>query len=127
MEKQFIGLNEDVLVVENNKKNIIFKVEGKQFLDADIYFSDENKKSFVSYLEMVAKELWSDFEPKEAYSMGSDYNEYYDRKYDNNGYIRILKANGLRIERPSGECPYMYKFNKSKMQSFVFDLKNRFI
>lgn len=123
MEKQFKDIDDDILTIESNKKNIIFKLENENLENADIYFDDETKKELILYLEEISKGIWSDFEPKEAYSMSSDYNEYYDRKYDNNGYMRILKGGGLSIEKPSYDCPYMYKFNKAKMQSFIFDLK----
>lgn len=31
--------------------------------------------------------------------------------------------NKIKIERPCEDCQYMYKFNKRRMESFIYDLK----
>lgn len=126
MIKEFIdnyGVN---LVIEKDKKNIILKTNYKN-IERDYYLNLHfNKDVFIeiaNYLEIISKDIWEDFEPKIANSLSSDYEEYYDRKYDNNGYLHT-KDTSLKLERPDDECPYMYKFNKRRMESFIYDLKN---
>lgn len=91
MIKEFIDKYGTNLIVEYNKTNIIFKTNDKNIRNnyvLKLYF-DEN----------VFKELiWNNFNPKVADSIGSDYSEYYDRKYDNNGYLNIYRDFSIRIE-----------------------------
>lgn len=123
--KEFIDTNGINLIIEHNKASIIFKT-GNQNIKKGyyliFYFSKPILKELIEYLKSISKEIWNDFKPKEADSVSSDYGEYYDRKYDNNGYLCILKENGLKIEKPYEDCPYMYKFNKRRMESFIYDL-----
>jgi hypothetical protein len=62
--------------------------------------------------------------PKEAQSEGADYYEYYDREFDNNGYLSI-RDNALEIGRPILESNKLYQFNKKKMESFIYDFRER--
>lgn len=122
--KEFIDKYGVNLIIESNKNNIIFKTDIKNIKDdyhLKLYFNEEVFKELIKYIGTVSNEIWKDFTPKEANSIGSDYFEYYDRKYDNNGYLSIWE-NLFRIERPCIECPYMYKFNKRRMESFMYDL-----
>lgn len=115
------------LIVENTKNNIVFKTDVKNInneYDLKLYFTESIFKEIVQYLEDISSEIWKDFNPKGADSMSSDYVEYYDRKYGNNGYLSIFKDYILSMERPYKNTPYMYKFNKRRMESFVYDLKN---
>lgn len=122
--KEFVdryGIN---FIIENNRTNIVFKTDSKNIernYYLKLYFHKDVFKEMIKYLENVSKDIWKDFNPKEANSISSDYGEYYDRKYDNNGYLSV-KENFLSIERPCGNCPYMYKFNKRRMESFIYDL-----
>jgi hypothetical protein len=123
--KEFIDENSSNLIIGHNKSNIIFKTDNKNIKKdyyLNIYFSECVLKEIVKYLESISREIWDGFKPKEADSISSDYEEYYDRKYDNNGYLSILKENGFKIEKPYKTCPYMYKFNKRRMESFIYDL-----
>lgn len=128
MTKEFIDNHGANLIIEKNKKNIILKTDDKN-IERDyylnLYFNKDVFKKIIIHLETISKDMWDDFEPKVANSLSSDYEEYYDRKYDNNGYLNI-KDTSLKIERPYDECPYMYKFNKRRMESFVYDLKKQF-
>ena len=122
--KEFVDSNELNLIIEHNKVNIIFKTDIKNIernYYLNLHFSKDIFKQITKYLESISKDIWKDFYPKEADSISSDYEEYYDKKYDNNGYLKILK-DGFKIERPYEDCPYMYKFNKRRMESFIYDL-----
>lgn len=82
---------------------------------------------FVEYLFDLANDVWGSFKPKECSSAGSDYYEYYDKEYDNNGYLSISHDKKyLDFELPASHLGYnrMYKFNKVKLQSLIYDLKN---
>lgn len=126
ISKEFIDKYGANLVVEHSKTNIIFKTDEKNIknnYDLKLYFTKSVTKELTEYLEYISKQIWDDFKPKIANSISSDYDEYYDRKYDNNGYLRICENNILQMERPDENCPYMYKFNKRRMESFIYDLK----
>lgn len=115
------------LIIEHNKTNIVFKTSDKNIQNyrLELYFNEDTIKKITEYLNEISKNIWSDFKPKEATSMSSDYWEYYDRKYDNNGYLSMHKRPCLVIERPDLECPYLYKFNKKRMESFIYDLNKQ--
>ena len=126
MAKEFIDKKGSNLVIEHNKTNIIFKTDDKNIknnYDLKLFFDKDILKQLVNYLEGVAERIWKDFNPKAADSISSDYTEYYDRKYDNNGYLTVFNDYVLSIERPYNHCHYMYKFNKRRMESFIYDLK----
>ena len=63
--------------------------------------------------------------PKEATSDRNDYWQYYDRELDNNGYLSI-KNGEMTFELPAYHLGSIrcYKFNKAKVQSFIYDLEN---
>lgn len=124
--KEFIDKNGANLIIEHNKTNIVFKTDNKNIknkYNLVLCFNKNTFKEITKCLEDISKELWTDFESKEANSLSSDYYEYYDRKYDNNGYLSISTQNTLKIKRPCEDCHYMYKFNRRRMESFIYDLK----
>ena len=81
-------------------------------------------EDFVSSFKALAFSIWKDLKPKEATSEGSDYWEYYDRELDNNGYIYI-KNGEMEFHLPAYHLGSIrcYKFNKAKVQSFIYDLE----
>lgn len=115
------------LVVKHRKSAIIFEnAKGKEEKEErfEYRFSPEAFKDFVDYIKEIANEAWTNVVPKEAHSIGSDYDEYYDRKYDANGRLSIT-ANGLSIIAPYWSVDTLYQFNKPKIQSFIYDLDRR--
>lgn len=119
------------LLMEKRKSNITFKIKSiPKDIDMDnrytFYFSfDENTfNNLVEEFIKAAKSIWKTFNPKEATSWGSDYYEYYDKQYDNNGTLELGK-NVLIFERPSSEDLKLYQFNKLKAESFVYDLTHK--
>jgi hypothetical protein len=116
------------LVIKNRKSAIIFEnVSGKKEREEKFSykFTAEGFKEFVTYIEEIANEAWSNVVPKEAYSLGSDYDEYYDRKYDANGSLSIIE-DGISIIAPYWSVDTLYQFNKPKIQSFLYDLRKKF-
>lgn len=124
MIKEFIDKYGANLVVEYNKTNIIFKTNNKNIRNnyvLKLYFDENVFKELINNLKITSEQIWNNFNPKVADSVGSDYSEYYDRKYDNNGYLNIYRDFSIRIEKPDKDTPYMYKFNKRRMESFIYD------
>lgn len=83
-------------------------------------------KDMVTELIDLGKVAWKNIIPKEADSWGSDYWEYYDTKYDNNGYLDIVQNAGLKFGRPNENDDKVYQFNKAKWQSFVYDMQKAY-
>ena len=124
--REFLDTNGVNLIIKFNKTNIILETDEKNIdrgYFVRIKFSKDVLNDMKNYLETIANQIWDDFTPKEASSLSSDYEEYYDRKYDNNAYLKLSKDGSLRIEKPDKDSLYMYKFNKKRMESFIYDLK----
>lgn len=118
---------ENGLVVKHRKSAIIFENrDGKKDREErfEYLFSAEGFKEFSDYMTMIADEAWKIVQPKEADSHGADYAEYYDRKYDDNGDLRLLD-DGIRIKAPYWSTDTLYQFNKPKIQSFLYDLNQK--
>lgn len=114
------------LVVKHRKSSIVFesargKKEREKYFTYE--FTKEQFRNFAAYIEKIANESWTNVVPKEANSLGSDYDEYYDRKYDDNGTLSITK-NGISITAPYWSVDTLYQFNKPKIQSFIYDLQD---
>lgn len=94
-------------------------------------FSLEEFERFIKYCQTIANESWKTFVPKEADSLGAEYDDYYDKDFDNNGSLSI-RAGIISIEGPytqlktDGEIIRLIKFNKRKFESFVYDLHRLF-
>lgn len=92
------------------------------------HFSQDDYKEFLSYMEQIANEAWKSFTPKEADSMGADYDNYYDREFDNEGSLSVGKY-FVDVEGPANQpktnspIVRLYKFNKRKFESFIYDLR----
>lgn len=113
------------LVIKNRKSAVIFEIDqghniaGHKF---SLKFTSETFKELLEHIETVSNKSWSNIIPKEANSMGADYWEYYDREFDNNGYLSI-RNNVLSIKRPWLDSNKLYQFNKRKMESFIYDFR----
>ncbi len=90
-------------------------------------FSEDEFKEFLDYMEQIANEAWKSFVPKEADSFGADYCEYYDREFDNNGSLSVgkyyLNIEGPYQKKTNNPIIRLYKFNKRKFESFIYDLR----
>lgn len=115
------------LVVKHRRSAIILENEsGKSETESRFSYSFAHGEwvEFMDYLRVAANEAWSTITPKEAHSMGSDYDEYYDRRYDNNGYLSLTDT-GINIHAPHLSMDTLYQFNKPKIQSFLYDLEKK--
>jgi len=124
--KTFISENGLDLVIKSKKSAIIFEIGGVNTEKYKFIFTFKPHvfKYLFEYIEFEARECWSGLELKEADSLSSDYNEYYDKEFDNEGYLNI-KNNSLEIERPILENNRLYKFDKKKVQSFLYDFNKK--
>lgn len=96
-------------------------------LDVNYRFGTETMKNLYEYLMNIATESWKDFEPKEADSMGADYDSYWDRDHEDEGNLSLRKDNTIYIKAPyqktnKDHIVRLYKFNKRKFESFLYDL-----
>ena len=84
----------------------------------------EITEDFVSSFKALALSVWKDLNPKEVRSYGDDYWEYYDKELDNDGRLSINNGE-MRFELPAYHLGSIrcYKFNKAKVQSFIYDLE----
>lgn len=119
----FKALNGSELIVTNRKSAVVFEMDQSQTggkYKFALEFKQEEFEELLRHIKSISNDSWKDLIPKKADSIGADYWEYYDRELDNNGYLSI-KKNTLLIERPTLESGRMYKFNKKKMESFIYD------
>ena len=140
----FTDINSEELIVKHRKSAVFFERKaniekpnsyGERHVEVvcirelrrDYKFTKEELKDFCEYCNSIADESWSNFKPRAADSMGADYDEYYDREFDNEGSLSIGEST-IRMEGPyaqpksNGEIVRLYKFNKRKFESFLYDL-----
>lgn len=125
--KVFVSQNGLELIVHSRKSAVIFEMNPAQLKEnhiVDFEFDRAVFETLVTHIETVSYESWwmPSFGPKEAKSAGADYDEYYDREFDNNGYLS-LRGLTFRMSRPALDNVRLYKFDKRKMESFLYDLK----
>jgi hypothetical protein len=90
-------------------------------------FSISKSKDILNFIYKGALSVWKNFKPREAFSEGSDYYEFYDRKTDNNGYLSVNnQAINFCRRCLQGETNLWYRFNKAKCQSFIYDILEYF-
>lgn len=99
-------------------------------LNRTFTFDAETFRALADHLETVGASVWSTLDVRDVDSFSSDYGEYYDKPFDNNGYLRLHPGrNSLSIEapnQPKSKDPVirMYQFNKRRFESFLYDLRN---
>lgn len=92
----------------------------------DFKFDEETFKELSDYIKKVSLEVWPSLNPKEITSEANDYDEFYDKVSGNNGYLGISRFyHGLSIDRPYLSQRLLYRFNKAKMQCFIYDLNKK--
>jgi len=121
--RTFTSLEGFNLVVISSDKTFAFFMDGESKehifrlnFEADVF------KELYEYIAHHARQAWSNLTPKYASSEGADYMEYYDKELDNNGGLGI-RENYMFLERPSLESKRLYKFNKRKMEAFLYDFE----
>ena len=114
------------LIVSYRKLAIVFEINETSKIQKEnrfqFIFDSGTFKELFEYLYEIANKSWDNIQLKERNSFGSDYEEYYDKKLDNNGCLWLDK-NKLKMERVSVGNNKLYQFNKPKMQSFLYDFK----
>lgn len=113
----------------NHRRNaIILNLEEKTTEDRHAFmFYKSSFAEVVDYLESLFEKCWKgDLNIIEAYSFGSDYNEYYDREFDNEGGLKLSKEGKgiiLTFHKPYSVEPHnkLYQFNKTTLGTFLYD------
>lgn len=132
-----IGINQiwyEVGTVEDPVLHVHKKGKSIEFINASmnpylsyvtIEFSKKDFQIFYNQLLEMAQEIWPDLQLREATSFGNDYEEYYDRELDNDGSAWVGDCVlSFRPPAPHLESDRLYRFTKTKMQTYLFDLKN---
>lgn len=98
-------------------------------LEKDFTMNEKDFYELLQKMKFVSSEAWGDgsVEPKLATNSSMDYWEYYDRDFDSNGYL-TLRNNKLSLDGPAqpktkNKYNRLYKFDKRKMASFIYDLE----
>lgn len=99
-------------------------------LDKVYVFSKTTFEDLYEYLLKISKESWKNFEPKEADSLGSDYDCCWDRDHQDECNLSFHMNSGLSIQGPYqriniANVVRLYKFNKRKMESFIYDYREK--
>lgn len=117
------------LAVKHKRASVSFELTEDVPVGEDRFnfkFDDETYKQLCDYIRKVSLEVWPSLVPKDATSEASDYAEFYDKASDNNGSLGISRTfSGLTIYRPFLSQRLLYRFNKAKMQCFIFDLNKK--
>ncbi|MFC0903775.1 hypothetical protein ACFHWD_03605 [Clostridium sp. MT-14] len=120
-KKVFKSINGLELVVLYKKSAVIFEIGNNEIDNRfDFRFNSKTFKELFYYLKDFANKAWDNIQLRECDSLGSDYVGYYDKELDNDGYLQ-LDLNELFIERVCIGNNRLYKFNKRKMESFLYD------
>lgn len=125
MKRTFISTDKMWIQVISKKSTVLVKIHEKDSLDEKnslTVISGDMFDYFKEFIKEAAEDAWGNLKPKEASSMGANYYEYYDKELDNKGYLSI-KGKEIHFERPQKDHRRVYKFNKRKMESFLFDLE----
>lgn len=126
-QRTFTALDGTQFNIRYRKSAVFFElVEDQKELDFDFKFSKDDFDDVLKTIVEAAQHAWSTLNPRDATSEGSDYWEYYDRELDNNGYFTLGRNDSLRIERPTRDHKRMYKFNKRKMETLLFDIQQHY-
>lgn len=113
------------LVYKKGKSIILENVSNPSYpRSVSFNFTKNQYFYFYSQLLEMAKEIWPGIVLKEVTSAGNDYEEYYDKELDNNGEASI-DATGVSFYPPAPHLGSnrLYRFTKSKIQTYLFDLK----
>lgn len=120
--KSFTDKHGVVLIVRQLKHSVVFELahdeKGHHF---DLRFEPDQYKELMAYIDESAQLSWDNLVLRDATSSASDYDEYYDKELDNNGQLAFGNYDNLKISRPMEAHKRMYKFNKRKMETFLFD------
>lgn len=107
-------------------KSIIFENSSEDPYQTRVVFelTKEQYSNFYHQLYEMAKDVWQNLELQDVTGLSNDYGEYYDRELDNNGDASIGE-NRISFWPPAPhlESNRLYRFTKTKIQTYLFDLK----
>lgn len=120
--KTFKDLNGRKLMIKSRKNTIIFIRDGIGCKRVNYQFDSDTFKELFEYIKGIANSSWKNIELKDVTSFGNDYSEYYDKEFDNNGYLDI-SLNQLELAGPVSYSPKLFQFNKKKIETFLYDFQ----
>lgn len=101
-------------------------------LDVGFNFGKQERKELCEYLKQIGSEAWVNFKPKDADSIGADYDSYFDKDMNDEGNLSFGSGRRSFLEFSAPYQPSrkdgivrLYKFNKRKFESFIFDLEKK--
>lgn len=115
-----------ILCVYRKGKSIIFENASVNPYQrrVDFKFTKEQYVCFYHQLHEMANNIWSDLKLQGVTGFGNDYGEYYDRELDNDGSASIgVDVISFSPPAPHLESNRLYRFTKTKMQTYLYDLK----
>lgn len=121
LQKTFVDPYNVEITVHINRSNIVITTPNDIALLTEVCFNYD--ADFIKYFQEACNLIWKNFTPKEANSFASDYDEYYDSDFDQNGYLSIYNKhlNFTTLYNTNR----LYKFNKRHAQSFLYDLLHK--
>ncbi len=117
----FDDIRGNKLYVSPKAKSVEFLTDSKH--DGKFIFNKEEAENLINYLVELGKRVKPDFAPKYGNSAGSDMYEYYDRKYDNNGYCnatRRLDTVVINFDKPYGSEERLYLMTMPKLADLLW-------
>lgn len=115
------------LCIVAKSRSVEFFPETKKDPNQDDFhyaFTTETWEKFYNTMLKMAEQAWGHVPIKDATSEASDYAEYYDKEFDNNGSLAI-RGDELYISAPFTSTHRLYRFNKRKLGCFLFDLNKK--
>lgn len=93
-----------------------------QFFTLD--FGSTNETFGLEPLYQFAEQIFDNFHPKEAVNLNSDCNEYYDRKYKDNGDLKWNQTT-VAFYPPYASNQRIYQMNQAKFEDFVYTIAKK--
>lgn len=122
-EREFETIDGKRLKVAHRKSALYLGLAEESGQERNVFsFDKETFVELVQYIDASAHESWKELTIKNADSFGNDYDEYYSREFDNKGYLGIGKQL-ISCIRPTFDSLELYKFNKAKMGTFLYDAR----
>lgn len=109
------------------KNRIVFYTDRNEYPEKFKFKEDYTDSEWVEILKELlemANEVWPDIKPREATGHGSDFEEYYDKELDCDGWMSIFNKH-ISINAPNKDHERIYAITKRKAADFVNTLLKR--
>lgn len=117
------------VIFYHSKKGINFDYNSDSKIGpaVELTLDKSQLEQYIRLLSKLSESIWTDIAPKEANSLRNDYDEYYDREFDNNGGACIRRNGNIAIIKFYPPAYHLgsnrlYRFTKTKIESYLYDL-----